>query len=174
MVAEDGSDFSVEEAVGKGDGKALGGEEDGAQVDEEEVGGGGGVAGPEDGDDVGDAQEGDDDQEGLRRLPVLVVCGLPALPAPPQLGHHHREDGDQEEHVGGQQEEHGPDVDPLEVGGAVEDAVVVVGPGVGGVLGEDGPGDDHAQGQPWGGGGMHHGSPASNKQTVSHKRKFNL
>ena len=81
-------------------------------MDKEDMGGRGGVARPQDGDDVGDAQQGDDHQQGLGRPPVLVVAAL-SLAGGPQLGHHNVEDGDEEKCIGGQHQQHRPDVDPL-------------------------------------------------------------
>ena len=83
MVPEDAPDLGVEEAVGQRHGEALGGQQQGPQVLEQAVGEAAGVAGPQDGDDVGDAQQGDDHQQGLGGLPVLVVGGLAALPGGP-------------------------------------------------------------------------------------------
>ena len=42
----------------------LGGEKDGPEVNKEDMGSGGGVARPQNGDDVGDAQQRDDHQQG--------------------------------------------------------------------------------------------------------------
>ena len=79
--------------------------------------------GREDGDEVGDPQQGDDHQQGLGRPPVLVVGALP-LAGGPQFGHNNIEDGDEEKCVGGQDQEDGPDVDPLVTGGLHEGTVV--------------------------------------------------
>ena len=63
-----------------------------------------------------------------------MISGLPSFPCGAQLGHHldqgdqsdgqlggdddadHGEDGDEEEHVGGEKQEDWPDVNPLKVG----------------------------------------------------------
>lgn len=47
--------------------------------------------------------------------PVLMIRGL-ALAGGPELGDHHVEDGDEEERVGGEQQEDRAHVDPLVVG----------------------------------------------------------
>ena len=44
----------------------LGGEKDGPEVNKEDMGSGGGVAGPQNGDDVGDAQQRDDHLGGAK------------------------------------------------------------------------------------------------------------
>ena len=53
----------------------LGGEQERSQVDKEDMGGRGGVARPQDGDDVGDAQQGDDHLAHSRifSLPMTVM-----------------------------------------------------------------------------------------------------
>ena len=62
MMLEDALDLSVEEAVGEGDGEALGGEEHRPHVDKHQVHEGALVGGADDGDEVGDAEQGDDDK----------------------------------------------------------------------------------------------------------------
>ena len=111
--------------------------------------------GRKDGDEVGDAEEGDDHQQGLGGPPVLVVGALP-LSGGPQLGHHQVEDGDEEEGIGGQDQQDWPDVDPL-VGGRLHEGAVVQGLGVVGTeehllsvlqhlaLGKNSPETDHHQ-----------------------------
>jgi len=79
MVSEDASHFCVEEAVGQGHCEPLSGEKDSPEVNKEDVGGGGGVARPQDGDDVGDAQQWDDHQQCLCRFPVLMISRLSTL-----------------------------------------------------------------------------------------------
>ena len=59
----------------------------------------------EDGYEVGDAQQGDDDQQRLGRLPVLVVRRL-ATPSGPQLQHHHVKYRNQEESVRTEKQQH--------------------------------------------------------------------
>ena len=80
----------------------LSGEKDSPEVYKEDMGGGGGVAGPQDGDDVCDAQQGDDHlgmdehhhhchhgdyQQGLCRFPVLMISGLSTFTSCSQLRH---------------------------------------------------------------------------------------
>ena len=124
MVLEDPLHLGVQEAVGEGHGEALGGEEEGAEVCEYWVEDRGGGERGDDGDEVGDAKEGDDHQQRLGGPPVLVVRGLPLPACGPQLGHNYIEDGDQEECVSGQDQEDGADVDPLMVGGLHEGTVM--------------------------------------------------
>ena len=123
VMLKDSLHLGVEEAVWEGHGEALGGQQDGAEVSKDRVGDGAGWEGREDGDEVGDAQQRDDHQQGLGRPPVLVVRALP-LPCGPQLGHHHVEDGDEEKCVGGQHQQYRPDVDPL-VWGRLHEGTVV-------------------------------------------------
>ncbi len=81
-------------------------------------------AGPDDGDEVGDPQQGDDDEQRLGRLPVLVHVVLAAAAAAraaraarrgPQLGDDDVHDPDEEEGVGPQHEEDGHQVEVLHV-----------------------------------------------------------
>ena len=62
MMLKDPLDLCVQEAVGKGDGQALGREKHRPQVDKHQVEEGALVGGSDDGDEVGDAKQGDDDQ----------------------------------------------------------------------------------------------------------------
>lgn len=115
VVSQDAPHFSVEEAVGQRHCEPLSGEKDGPEVYKEDMGGGGGVARPQDGDDVGDAQQWDDHQQSLCRFPVLMISRLTTFSRCSQLRHNHGEDGDEEEHVGSEEQEDGPDVNPLQV-----------------------------------------------------------
>ena len=69
--------------------------------------------------DVCNAQERNDDKESFSSFPVLMISRLP-LPTRPQLGHHNIEDGDQDESICSQQEQHRPYVDPLKAGALKE------------------------------------------------------
>ena len=55
----------------------------------------------------------------------LMISCFTSGPIRPELGHHHPEDGDEEEGVGGEKEEHWPHVDPLVTGRLHEGALVV-------------------------------------------------
>ena len=122
-MLEDSLHLRVEEAVWEAHHEALGGQQDGPEVSEDRVGDRLGGEGGEDGDEVSDPQEGDDHQQGLGGPPVLVVAAL-SLAGGPQFGHHNVEDGDEEKCVGGQHQQHRPDVDPL-VWGRLHEGTVV-------------------------------------------------
>jgi len=108
----------------------LYGEEEGPGVDEGQVHADPAVgAGPAQGDEVGDAEQGDDDQQGLGRLPMLVMLmrlplggGLMRLRrVRPQLGDHHPHDPDEEEEVQAQNGEDGRHVNDLHGAAAADE-----------------------------------------------------
>lgn len=114
-MSEDGSHFCVEKAVRQGHCEPLSGEKDGPEVDKQDMGGGGRVAWAQDRDDVRDPQQWDDHQQGLCCFPILMIGGLSTLARCSQLCHHHCEDGDEEEHVGGKEEKDRTNVNPFQV-----------------------------------------------------------
>ena len=62
MMLKDPLDLCVQEAVGKGDCQALSGEKHRPQMNKHQVEEGALVGGSDDGDEVGDAEQGDDDK----------------------------------------------------------------------------------------------------------------
>ena len=54
-----------------------------------------------------------------------MISRLTGGPIRPELCDDHPEDGDEEESIGGEQEEHGAHIDPLVTGGLHEGALVV-------------------------------------------------
>ena len=68
-----GTDFSVQEAVDQSDEEPLAGDENVAGEDEDSIQGGVGFRGTDESDQIGDAQERDDDDEGLCRSQINIL-----------------------------------------------------------------------------------------------------
>ena len=82
---------------------------------EDIVGPGGGIRGAVDGKDVRDPKKGDDHQQCLRSLPILMVMLMIGRRGGSQLRDHHPHDPDEKEHVESKDEDDGDDVDVLQI-----------------------------------------------------------
>ena len=71
VMLEDSLDLRVEEAVWESHGEALGGEEHRPHVNKHQIDEGALVGRSDDGDEVGDAEQWNDDKEGLSGSPIL-------------------------------------------------------------------------------------------------------
>ena len=86
MMLKNSFDFSVEETVGKSHGQALGREENCSEMKKNKIEDRVGVRRSDYCNEVGDAKQGNDNQQRLSSPPVLMIRGL-SLPSGAELGH---------------------------------------------------------------------------------------